>query len=234
MFSEFEIYIDYIINSKLFEGLTASEIEKFLNSTNYNIQKFKAGDEVPTDIDKSVVVLDGSVATYDNRPNGTKAFISTFEPSTGCLIAVSIIRPYPYENFVMGARKNSIVLYLETMSIMKPMIGMLPIQNTVQQNVIKIFYQMTGNVAERTFINTESYASTRIKNYLKLLYTRQKSETIVIPLKRAELADHLNMDISTINREFNKLSEKGFLDVKGKLVRIFDLDEFKNYISHNY
>lgn len=113
---------------------------------------------------------------------------------------------------------------------MKPMIGMLPIQNIVQQNVIKIFYQMTGNVAERTFINTESYASTRIKNYLKLLYTRQENEIIVIPLKRAELADHLNMDISTINREFNKLSDKGFLDVKGKLVRILDINGFKNYI----
>ena len=130
----------------------------------------------------------------------------------------------------MGARKNSIVLYLETMSIMKPMIGMLPIQNIVQQNVIKIFYQMTGNVAERTFINAESYASVRIKNYLKLLYNKQENETIIIPLKRAELADHLNMDISTINREFNKLAEKGFLDVKGKLVRILDLNEFKDYI----
>lgn len=230
MFSDFEIYIDYLKNSKVFEGLTASEIESFLNSTSYNIKKFKAGDDIPTDIDKSVFILDGSIATYDNRPDGTRAFINTFEPNTGCLIAISIIRPYPYENFVMGARKNSIVLYLETMSIMKPMIGMLPIQNIVQQNVIKIFYQMTGNVAERTFINAESYASVRIKNYLKLLYNKQENETIIIPLKRAELADHLNMDISTINREFNKLAEKGFLDVKGKLVRILDLNEFKDYI----
>ena len=233
MFSDFEINIDYIINSKLFEGLTAAQIESFLNSTNYDIRRFKAGEDVPTDIDKSVFVLDGSVATYDNRPNGTKAFISTFEPSTGCLIAISVIRPYPYENFVMGARKNSVVLYLETMSIMKPIPEMLSIQNTVQQNVIKIFYQMTGNVAERTFINTESYASTRIKEYLKLLYTRQKSETIVIPLKRAELADHLNMDISTINREFNKLSEKRLINVKGKSVIVLDADKFKNYIFDN-
>lgn len=233
MFSDFEINIDYIINSKLFEGLTAAQIESFLNLTNYDIRRFKAGEDVPTDIDKSVFVLDGSVATYDNRPNGTKAFISTFEPSTGCLIAISVIRPYPYENFVMGARKNSVVLYLETMSIMKPIPEMLSIQNTVQQNVIKIFYQMTGNVAERTFINTESYASTRIKEYLKLLYTRQKSETIVIPLKRAELADHLNMDISTINREFNKLSEKRLINVKGKSVIILDADKFKNYIFDN-
>ncbi len=233
MFSDFEINIDYIINSKLFEGLTAAQIESFLNLTNYDIRRFKAGEDVPTDIDKSVFVLDGSVATYDNRPNGTKAFISTFEPSTGCLIAISVIRPYPYENFVMGARKNSVVLYLETMSIMKPIPEMLSIQNTVQQNVIKIFYQMTGNVAERTFINTESYASTRIKEYLKLLYTRQKSETIVIPLKRAELADHLNMGISTINREFNKLSEKRLINVKGKSVIVLDADKFKNYIFDN-
>lgn len=233
MFSDFEINIDYIINSKLFEGLTAAQIESFLNSTNYDIRRFKAGEDVPTDIDKSVFVLDGSVATYDNRPNGTKAFISTFEPSTGCLIAISVIRPYPYENFVMGARKNSVVLYLETMSIMNPIPGMLSIQNTVQQNVIKIFYQMTGNVAERTFINTESYASTRIKEYLKLLYTRQDGDTITIPLKRTELADHLNMDISTINREFNKLSEKGLINVKGKSVIILDADKFKNYIFDN-
>ncbi len=233
MFSDFEINIDYIINSKLFEGLTVAQIESFLNSTNYNIRRFKAGEDVPTDIDKSVFVLDGSVATYDNRPNGTKAFISTFEPSTGCLIAISVIRPYPYENFVMGARKNSVVLYLETMSIMKPIPGMLSIQNTVQQNVIKIFYQMTGNVAERTFINTESYASTRIKEYLKLLYTRQDGDTITIPLKRTELADHLNMDISTINRKFNKLSEKGLINVKGKSVIILDTDKFKNYIFDN-
>lgn len=70
MFSEFEIYIDYLMKVKIFEGLTAYQIEKFLDSTNYTIKEFNANDEVPTNIHRLMFVLNGSIATYSNLVNG--------------------------------------------------------------------------------------------------------------------------------------------------------------------
>lgn len=227
MFSDFEIYIDYLLESKLFEGLSVEEIEKFLNAVNYKILEFKANEDIPIDIDKSVFILDGSIATYDNRPDGTRSFINTFETNGNNLVPITIRRPYPYENFCIAARKNSIVLYIDTMALMKPVIGVIYIQNIILENVIKIFYTMTECIVERTFINTSSYASVRVKKYLALQLAKQETNPIKIPLKRTELANHLNMDISTINREFSKLISLGYISVSGKNVKILNEEKIR-------
>lgn len=227
MFSDFEIYIDYLTKSKLFEGLSTDEIEKFLNATDYKVMKFKANEDVAIDIDKSVFILDGSIATYDNRPDGTRSFINTFEPNGNNLVPITTRRPYPYENFCIMARKNSIVLYFDTMALMKPLIGVLYIQNIIQQNVIKMFYTMTECIVERTFINTSSYASVRVKKYIALLLAKQRTNPVIIPLKRNELANHLNMDISTINREFNKLIKLNYISVSGKKVTVLNEEKIR-------
>lgn len=230
MFSDFEIYINYLVKSKLFKGLSPEKIESFLSAVNYRIIEFKAGEDIPTDIYNSLFVIKGSIATYDFREDGTKTFVTIFEPQENSMVVVSTTDTFPYYNLNIAARKSSIVLFLDTNALFEPVLGEILTQNAILQNVVKIFFEMTGYATERAFINTESYASDRLKGYIKLLYVKQNSNIIKIPLKRNEMADHLNMDISTVNRELNKLAERGFIEVNGKLLKILDSEKFNEYI----
>lgn len=222
LFNKIELNIDYLLSSNLFNGLSAFEIETFLNEANFDILEFECDEKVPIDVEKSIFILSGSLGTYNNRPDGTSGFINKFEPEGNNLIAVSMLRPYPFEDLSIIARKKSVVLMLETKSFTEIKPHMLPIQNVIQSNIIKIFYYMTGDVAERTYINTETYASARLRKYLSILAKKQNSYDIKIPLIRSELADYLNINLSTLNKELNKFSQRGYISVKGRNIEILD------------
>lgn len=222
MYNQAEKYIDDLFQSNLFEGLTAFEIEEFLNSCEYKITELKVGEVLENDIDKSIFVLAGSLGTYYNTDEGEKYFINYFEPEGNNLIVVSFHRPYRFDHISVEARKQSVVLQLETNSFIKTNPSVLLLQNIIQQNIIKIFYDMTESVVNRTTINTESYATMRLNQYLLTLKEENKSNNVKIPFTRSELADYLNIDVTTLNREIKKMQKNGKIVVSGRNVNFVE------------
>ena len=230
MFSEFEIYIDYLMKVKIFEGLTAYQIEKFLDSTNYNIKEFNVNDEIPEDIHRLIFVLSGSTASYSNLENGKKSFVTIFEPKINNLIIINKSIKFPYDSLRLISRKKSIVLFIDIEIFNKQMVEVTSIQNQVLMNAIKIYDRLVEFATEKSIVNTSGVSSERLKNYLKLLYSKKADSVLTIPYKKSEFADYLNLDISTVSREIKKLCELGLIEVRGKYIKISNLKEFEDYI----
>lgn len=225
MFNKIELYIDYLINLNLFKGLSAFEIEEFLNTQEFDIVEYECGDIVSIDLKNTLFIASGSVATYDNRINGNKGLINIFEPGGGSnIIAVGEGKPYLYDNLVAIAKKRSVVLILETNRLLNINPEIVSIQSKVLSNIVAELFSVAENVVERTYINTETYASARLKSYLSLLSKNQNTKKVKIPLTRNELANYLNMDVSTLTKEINKYSQNGYIFVKGKNVHIMNDD----------
>lgn len=83
---------------------------------------------------------------------------------------------------------------------------------------------MTDNIVKRRMANAETVSSKKIVKYLKQMITEQQSNVIKIPFTRQELADHLQMDISTLMRELKKLQDSNALKYKGQEITILNLD----------
>lgn len=230
MFSEFEFYIDYLTKVKIFEGLNAYQIENFLNSTNYTIKEFNVNDEVPTNIHRLMFVLNGSIATYSNLENGKKFFVTIFEPKTNNLILINESNKFPYDGLRIIARKKSIVLFIDIEIFTKQMVGVTLIQNQVLMNAIKIYDRLVEFATEKSIVNTSGVSSERLKNYLKLLYSKKSDSVLTIPYKKSEFADYLNLDISTVSREIKKLCELGIIEVRGKYIKIVNFQAFEDYV----
>lgn len=220
MENQIEKNIDYLRKSRLFQGFADNEIERFLYSTEFKIVELNRGEKLEIELDKSIFVLNGSIATYENNIDGVKTFINYFEPEGNVLIAVSPDTIYPTVS--VEARKKSVVLLLKTNSYLETNASILVLQNRIQQNIISMFYKMTENVMQRTIITAESISKNKIIKYLKQLKTEQNSDMLKITLTRQELADHLQMDISTLMRELKNLQEANVLTYEGKYITILN------------
>ena len=214
MENQIEKNIEHLRNSQLFRGFTDDEIEKFLYNTKFKIFELNRGAILNVELDKSIFVLYGSIASYETN-------INHFEPDGNELIAISLDTPYPTVS--VEARKKSVVLSLETNSFLITDPSIIFLQNRVQQNIISIFYRMTENVMQRIIANAESLSKNKIIKYLRQLKSEQKSDKLQIPFTRQELADHLQMDISTLMRELKSLQESNVLTYEGKIITILNI-----------
>ena len=221
MENQIEKNIEHLRNSQLFRGFTDDEIEKFLYNTKFKIFELNRGAILNVELDKSIFVLYGSIASYETNIDGVKTFINYFEPDGNELIAISLDTSYPTVS--VEARKKSVVLSLETNSFLITDPSIIFLQNRVQQNIISIFYRMTENVMQRIIANAESLSKNKIIKYLRQLKSEQKSDKLQIPFTRQELADHLQMDISTLMRELKNLQESNVLTYEGKIITILNI-----------
>ena len=172
MENQIEKNIEHLRNSQLFRGFTDDEIEKFLYNTKFKIFELNRGAILNVELDKSIFVLYGSIASYETNIDGVKTFINHFEPDGNELIAISLDTPYPTVS--VEARKKSVVLSLETNSFLITDPSIIFLQNRVQQNIISIFYRMTENVMQRIIANAESLSKNKIIKYLRQLKSEQK------------------------------------------------------------
>ena len=205
MENQIEKNIDCLKNSMLFRGLNAYEIEEFLLANYFKIIDLNRGEPVNIEPNMSLFVLSGAVATYENDAEGLKTFICLFEQNVNPMIPIWSKSSYP--SITIEARKKSTVLLLSSDSFLKFNPSLLILQNKVQENVIEMLFIGSDDVVQRRRANAGSVSKDKIIKYLNQLKIEQKSNKLEISLTRQELADHLQMDVSTLMRELKKSSK---------------------------
>lgn len=85
---------------------------------------------------------------------------------------------------------------------------------------IKYFVNMIENL---TLADTRK----RFLSYLNNIATKQKSDTVKLPVNKGELALLLGSTPETFSRLLKKLAEEGIIEVNGKEIRIIDSGELK-------
>jgi len=78
-------------------------------------------------------------------------------------------------------------------------------------------------------IATESVNS-RIASFILDIANSNKSDILELPLPMKELANYLATTPETVSRKFKELESEGYIERKGKQIKILNLDEFSNYV----
>ncbi len=217
-------YIDLLMNSSLFYGLSADEIEIFLKNNHYEIITIKIFEELSINSDKAIIILSGAVATYEFDKNGKKTFINYFTPESNSLVPIKEKDVFPSVSII--AKKTSVVLLLNADSFMNINPSLLVIQNKIQQNLINIFYTISDNELTRNLCNTEPQARNRILKFITDLYKQQQKSQLKLSITRDELADYLQVDTSTLMRELKKLKNDGIINYDRSNITILNLNIF--------
>lgn len=214
-------YIEYFRKSSLFKGITDNEIELFLNHNDYELYKLNANEEIFAKFDYSIFVISGTLAIYAYNKNGNRIFINIFTADGNSLVPVGDTK---HDLTVsVYAKKASIVMLLRTSSFTSVHPTLTDVQNKIQQNIIRILYNMNVADIDRSLHNSEPTARNKICKYLKILSTEQNNTTVCISLTRNDLANYLQMDTSTLMRELKGLKRDGIIDYDRKSVVIKNL-----------
>ena len=71
----------------------------------------------------------------------------------------------------------------------------------------------------------------KISAFLLEQYEKQGSATFILPLKRNEMAEFLNVARPSLSREMCRMRDEGLIDFHQSTIKIKDLEALKNLIE---
>ncbi len=210
-----------LLESPLFKGLEVTDIQTIISGIKHRIRKFPAGALIAQSgepVDSLVVVIKGTVKGEMTDYAGRVIKIEDIQ-APGALAAA----------FMFGARNQfpvnvSAVSDVELLMIEKPDFLKLLMSN---DNVLVNFLNMISNrsqfLSEKIkFLNFKTIKS-KLAHYI-LQKAGSGSKTLILDRTQSDLADFFGVARPSVGRALGDLEEEGYIEAKGKNIRIIDRD----------
>lgn len=201
------------INSiPLFEGFAVEEVSSLLNRVNALVKYFRKSDYIYLAgdcVENLCVVINGTVQVIKEDIWGDKAIIANL--GSGSVFA---------ENFLGKRGDRSIVSYFaasDSEILMIPFGKMLGsstddrINGKLVWNIVSVLADNNTKLIEKTEILCKKTLRGKILAYLEQEAANQKTEKIVVPFNRTDMANYLDSDRSALTRELAKMRDEDLI-----------------------
>lgn len=210
-----ETYFELLKKSKIFKDFTLGEIESFIKDVNYDIKEYKVKERIPIVPDKMIFLLEGMLHTVENSDSGTKRVVNICTPNTSSFVPMIAKKEYSSVNIIV--KRKAIVLWLPVTLFSIPNMKRLFLQNKFQRNLIGLYNELLQENLTRAVLTSETTARKRIGKYIQFQQIGGDNNVVKLDMTRDELADTLNVDVSTLMRELKLLKNEGVIEYDEKL-----------------
>ena len=208
-----EKYIEILRRTKLFSGVSDTEITAMLDCLQAKLLTFQKGEYVFREgehIDNITVLVKGKLLVQRDDFWGNRSIINIIKvgemfgeayvaPESGCLL-----------NDVI-AEEDSAVIFFDVRRILTVCSSACRFHAMVIQNLFFAISEKNRKLVQK--IGHMSKRSTRAKllSYLSEEAKKQNSNYVTIPFTRQQLADFLCVDRSAMSNELCKMRDEGLL-----------------------
>ncbi|HCX65263.1 MAG TPA: transcriptional regulator [Eubacteriaceae bacterium] len=169
------------------------------------------------------IVLEGQVHVLKESATGAKLIMSTLEPGEmfGEMIAFSGRSKWAA---TVQATKKSVVLFMESDTIVGQCNRMCSWHKTLIQNMLKIVSNRALYLNQKVeYLSIKSMRGKLAKFFVEES-EHKSSLKFELNINRNEMADFLNVSRPSMSREMGKMKEEGLIDYKRNQVEILDLE----------
>lgn len=226
--------VEHLKHCILFKDLTPNELKNLLVNINYSIyDNCKNCDEchgcmIALEGDKCDtlgIVIHGELEVQKHYASGKVLTLAKLNKGNtfGEAIAFSETNIYPA---TIVTSKGSIILYISKKDIISMCSAYPKVLNNFMQLLSSKILLLNRKIKELSFETLRQ----KISNYLLSQYEIQKTLSIVLPVSRKDLAEHLGVQRPSLSREFVNMKCDGLIDFNRSLVQIKDLEGIEDIL----
>jgi len=210
----------------LFRNVDDLEIIKLVNSINYVVKNYKAGEIVALEgdpCDSISLILKGNIEIHKPFSSGKIVTINHF--GTGDIFAESLVfsskKTYPAN--VVSSSESKIMFVPRDQ-----LITMMSKNANVMENFAGVLSSRIHMLNDRiTSLSLETVRK-KIVNIILLEFGRQKSAYLTLPYSRKKMAELLNIPRPSLSRELIKMKEDGLIDFYKNRIKIINLEKLED------
>ena len=203
----------FIVGTKLFEGVTVEESEAMLGCLGAQEKTYARGEAIyhaGQHIERMGLLLEGGVNIV--RPDiwGNEHMIGHILPGEVFAETYACSQRVPMMADVMTTAKTT-VLFLDVGKVVKSCASSCSHHARLVRNLLMIMASKNLNLAQKINHITPKSIRERLLSYLSSEAVKQGKKEIEVPFNRQQMADYLAVDRSALSNELSKMQRDGLL-----------------------
>ncbi|MDP4177152.1 MAG: Crp/Fnr family transcriptional regulator [Bacillota bacterium] len=226
-------YLDIIKKLPLFYGINEEEILCMLQCLTPKIQSFNKNECIVNSgesIYRFGIILEGEATILKENSEGDRVIISVVKKGDlfGEMLVFSSRKMWPVS---VRVQKFCKVLFLTNSDLIARCEKMCPWHTTMLQNFIKLISDKALVLNKKVeYLSIKSIRG-KLASYLldQYQYQNTKNNIIILPLKRNDLAEFLNVSRPSLSRELCEMRDEGIIDFHLSTFKIKDIEALRSY-----
>ena len=132
----------------------------------------------------------------------------------------SFISSLKNKEYEIIAKEDTEIIIIDYDNIINCNLTNKSFYNQFIKNLLQITSKKIQEKNERIEILTKKTIRNKLLEYFKIISKKHNSKYIYLPFNFTDLADYLAIDRSAMSRELKYLKEEGFIEIKGKRIKL--------------
>lgn len=203
----------------IFYGIEDSDVKKMLNCFQSKKISYKKDTTIISNLSNTNtigIIIEGTANLIRNDYNGNRTIIEKLEKGG---IYGEVFSSYSDELSVIATTDCEIIEF-DYDHIIKRCKKSCPYHTTLIDNMLQLLAEKIVIMNNRIDILTKKTIREKLLEYFSILKKEKISNSFELDLNYTELADYFGVDRSALMREIKNLKNEGFIDSKGKKIKL--------------
>ena len=205
---------------KPFDNISEKNKNKLFIAFHTHIMTYNKGEDLSKmliDTNSLGIIINGYVQVVKKNLNGTSLIIDELYEDDILSIKTIYVQDSEYEVLVKEETK---IVFFDLEQLQNFSENEKGYYNQFIKNLFLIMNDKLNEKNERIQILTKKTIRNRLLEYFSIAKTKSGSNNIYLPFSFMALADYLGVDRSAMSRELSYLKEEGFIEIKGKRIKL--------------
>ena len=206
--------------TKPFDNISEKNKFKLFKAFHTHIMTYNKGEDLSKmlmDSNSLGIIINGYVQITKKNLNGTSLIIDELYEDDILSIKTIYVQDSEYEVLVKEETK---IVFFDLKQLQEFNENEKGYYNQFIKNLFLIMNEKLNEKNERIQILTKKTIRNRLLEYFSIVKTKSGSNNIYLPFSFMALADYLGVDRSAMSRELSYLKEEGFIEIKGKRIKL--------------
>ena len=225
--------LDAVKSSPLFRNIDEESMGIMLGCLNPRMKKYRQREIIVSygqPFTGIGIIADGSVALTREQYSGNRIIMGFLGQGNifGEMIAFSDSNTWPV---TVISQEDSTVLYLPPDRITNTCSNVCTSHTTLIMNMLEILSNRALMLNRKIEHISAKSIRGKISSYLLDIMREVNSTAVVIPMKRHELADYLNIPRPSLSRELGLMRDEGIIGFEGSVITIYNIGKLEESLS---
>jgi CRP-like cAMP-binding protein len=230
---EFKECSKILSKTPLFNNIEGQDIASMLPCLNTRIYKYNKNDFITIagdDFDGIGILLTGHAEIIKETISGNRVVMSTLEPGEmfGEMIAFSKSSKWPAS---VRAKEACTAAFLSPEKIAGSCERACSFHKIIIQNMLKIISDKALVLNKKVDYLSIKSMREKLSTYFYEQYKKTGKTTFMMPMKRNELSDFLNVSRPSMSREMCRMRDEGIIDFHMSTIKILDLNALTSVLE---
>lgn len=203
----------------IFYGIEDSSVKKMLNCFQAKTINYKKDTTILSNLANTNIIgiiLNGSANLIRNDYNGNRTIIEKLEEGS---IFGEVFSSYSDELSVIATSDCNVITF-DYDHVIKRCKKSCPYHNILIDNMLQLLANKIVIMNNRIDVLTKKTIREKLLEYFSILSKENVTKKFKLDLNYTELADYFGVDRSALMREIKNLKEEGFIEAKGKNIKL--------------